>query len=252
MKNKIRLIINGAFGKMGSLAINTLNACDDFEVIGGLGRNDDLKKNLILKRPDLVLDLTRADCVFTHAQIFLETQTKFVIGTSGLDPKQIDFLKQNCQTLRLGGSIIPNFSIGSVLSTYFAKLAAPWFDAVEIIEMHHAQKTDSPSGTALHTAQSIAETKSSWPKMNPLLQAGREYRHQQIPIHAIRMPGLLAVQQTILGQPGETIELKHQIIDRQAYMPGLKLACREAIHLQELKVGLEHWLFQPQKMMEPI
>lgn len=252
MKNKIRLIINGAFGKMGSLAMNTLGACENFELMAGLGRNDDLKKVLDLKRPDLILDLTRADCVFANAKIFLETQTKFVIGTSGLAHNQIDFLEKNCQTQKLGGSIIPNFSIGSVLSTYFAKLAAPWFDAVEIIEMHHAQKQDSPSGTALYTAQSIAETKSSWPKMNPLAQAGREFRHQQIPIHAIRMPGLLAVQQTILGQPGETIELKHQIIDRQAYMPGLILACREAVHLTELKIGLEHWLFQSQPNTESI
>jgi 4-hydroxy-tetrahydrodipicolinate reductase len=250
MKPKARIIINGAFGKMGCLATTMLKASNEFSVVAELGRDDELQEELIKLKPDLVLDLTRADAVFNNAKTFLKTQTAFVIGTSGLNHEQIQELGRQCQEQKLGGIVVPNFSIGSVLTTYFAKLAAPWFDGVEIIEMHHAQKADAPSGTALHTAKTILDSKKKWPHINSNPQPGRDFFEQQIAIHAVRMPGLLAVQQTIFGQAGETIELKHQIIDRQAYMPGLKLACCEALKLNELKIGLEHWLFQSPSPVE--
>ena len=238
----IRIIINGAFGKMGIIASEFLKQEDDFIVIDRLGRGDDLAEVLAKKRPDLVIDLTRADCVYQNSQTYLDTKTRFVIGASGLTPAQIFELKETCQQQKLGGIIVPNFSIGSVLCTYFAKIAAPWFDGVDIIEMHHQQKTDSPSGTAIYTAAEIHQAKSEWPMMNSTAQPGREHFVHQIPIHSIRMPGLLAVQQTLFGQIGETISLNHQIIDRKAYMPGLKLACTKVMTLHELKIGLEHWL----------
>ncbi len=247
---KIRVIINGAYGKMGSIATQTLRESAEFDLIRGLGRSDDLIRTIKEEQPDLVLDLTRADCVFDNTKIFIETNTRFVIGTSGLKAEEINLIDKTCQEQKLGGIIVPNFSIGSVLTTYFAKLAAPWFDCAEIIEMHHAQKADSPSGTALHTAESIHTAKQEWPHLNSSPQTGREFFKHQIAIHSVRMPGLLAVQNTIFGQAGETIELKHQIIDRQAYMSGLKLACREVLNLKTLKVGLEHWLIQSARQGE--
>jgi len=238
----IRIIINGAFGKMGIIASEFLNQEDNFIVIDRLGRGDRLAEVLVHKKPDLVIDLTRADCVYQNCQSYLDTKTRFVIGASGLSPTQILELKEACQQKNLGGIIVPNFSIGSVLCTYFAKIAAPWFDGVDIIEMHHQQKADSPSGTAIYTAAEIHQAKSEWPMMNSTPQPGREHFVHQVPIHSVRMPGLLAVQQTLFGQIGETISLNHQIIDRKAYMPGLRLACTKVITIEELKIGLEHWL----------
>jgi 4-hydroxy-tetrahydrodipicolinate reductase len=242
MDKVIKIVINGAFGKMGSLALETLQQYPAFEIVATLGRNDDLKQNLKHFTPDVVLDLTRADCIYNNCLIYLEHKTKFVIGTSGLTSTQISHIQDVCRKESIGGLIVPNFSIGSVLCTYFSKIAAKWFDGVDILEMHHHQKIDSPSGTAIHTAEAIHNAKSEWPMVNTNPQPGREYYVHQIPIHSIRMPGLLAIQQILFGQIGETVSLNHQIIDRKAYMPGVKLACEKVIFLNELIIGLEPWL----------
>jgi len=240
--HKHQVIINGAFGKMGVLATKAIQNHDQFQVIKGLGRNDNLAQTLQDLKPDLVVDLTRADAVFANAKVFMAAQIPFVIGTSGLSLEQTEEIANTCAEIQLGGLIVPNFSIGAILTSHFATLAAPWFDGVEIVEMHHAQKADSPSATALHTAQEIHAIKPNWPNSKPT--PGREYFHHQIPIHAIRMPGLLALQQIILGQKGETIQLQHQIIDREAYMPGLLLACEKVLTLNHLHIGLEPWLLR--------
>lgn len=240
--NKIKTIITGAFGKMGLIASEALTNDDQFELVGRLGREDHLMTHIKNTMPNLIVDLTRADCVYDNCLKYLDCDIPFVIGASGLNPQQIDLIAQRCQSQQLGAVIVPNFSIGSVLCTQFAKIAAKWFDSVDIIEMHHHLKTDSPSGTAIHTAQAIHQVKSDWPQMNSNPSPGREHFIENIPIHAVRMPGILAMQQTLFGQMGETINLTHQIIDRKAYMPGLKLACQKALTLNELKVGLEHWL----------
>jgi 4-hydroxy-tetrahydrodipicolinate reductase len=244
MNEPMRIIINGAFGKMGRVASEFLQEIPSFQIVALLGRHDDLQQQLNNHRPDVVIDLTRADCIFSNCQIYLEQKIKFIIGTSGLKPDEIQSIQHMCHKLQLGGIIVPNFSIGSVLCTYFAKLAAPWFDGVDIIEMHHAQKADAPSGTAIHTANAIHQSKSDWPLMSTTPQNGREFFVHQIPIHAVRMPGVLAYQQTLFGQIGETISINHQIIDRKAYMPGLKLACEHILTLKELVIGLEQWLIQ--------
>lgn len=244
MNKPKHIIINGAFGKMGRITTEFLQELASFKVVALLGRGDNLQQNLITYQPDFVIDLTRADCVYQNCQIYLQQQTKFIIGTSGLKPHEIEYMQQTCRELQLGGIIVPNFSIGSVLCTYFAQLAAHWFDGVDIIEMHHAQKADAPSGTAIHTANAIHESKSNWPLMSTTPQPGRECFVHQIPIHSVRMPGVLAYQQTLFGQTGETVSIQHQIIDRKAYMPGLKLACDHIFDLKELVIGLEHWLIQ--------
>lgn len=240
--NKIKTIINGAFGKMGLITSETLAQDEQFELVARLGREDNLIECIQNLTPNLIIDLTVADCVYENCMKYLNFNVPFVIGTSGLKAEEIKNIAQICEAKKLGAIIVPNFSIGSVLSTQFAKIAARWFDAVDIIEMHHHQKIDSPSGTAIHTAQAIHEVKSDWPQMNSNPRPGREHFVHQIPIHSVRMPGILAIQQTMFGQIGETINLQHQIIDRKAYMPGLKLACHKVLELDTLKIGLEHWL----------
>ena len=229
---------------MGLTATEFLQQWSDIEIVGRLGRQDDLPQQIKSLNPDFIIDLTRADCVFQNCQIYLEHNLKFIIGASGLQHAEIEFIHHSCQKNQIGGIIVPNFSIGSVLCTYFAQVAAPWFDGVDIIEMHHPQKKDAPSGTAIHTANAIHAAKPNWPLVDTTPQEGRNFFKHQIPIHAVRMPGVLAYQQTLFGLPGETISLNHQIIDRKAYMPGLKLACEQILHLNELVIGLEHWLIK--------
>jgi len=246
MKNNspVRIIINGAFGKMGRMAYETLTNDPRFNVIGKLGRDSNIAVFLQTHETDVILDLTQADCVFDNCNQYLIHSIPFVIGTSGLNPAQINEIDSACLSKKLSAVIVPNFSIGSVLATHFAKVAAKWFDAVDITEMHHQHKLDSPSGTAIHTAHAIHSVKSYWPNMNSEPQPGREHYVHDIPIHSIRMPGILAIQQTLFGQPGETLSIHHQIIDRQAYMPGLKLACQKVCELSHLQVGIESWLLQ--------
>lgn len=244
MNKPSRIIINGAFGKMGSTATEFLQQWPAVEIIGLLGRQDHLTTQIKALKPDFIIDLTKADCVYQNTQIYLQENLKFIIGASGLKAPEIQHIRQTCQEKKIGGIIVPNFSIGSVLCTYFAQIAAPWFDGVDIIEMHHAQKADAPSGTAIHTANAIHEVKPEWPLIKTEPQNGREFFIHQIPVHAVRMPGLLAYQQTLFGQAGETISLNHQIIDRKAYMPGLKLACEHILSLNALVIGLEHWLIK--------
>ena len=244
MHKKIKIIINGALGKMGLLATQTIQQHGHFEIVGLLGKQDHLSTNIERLAPDVVLDLTRSDCIWDHCNIYLQHPVRFVIGTSGLTADQIEHLHHKCRQRQQGAVIVPNFSIGAVLTMQFAKQAAKWFDGVDIVEMHHHQKIDSPSGTAIHTAQLIHESKPDWPMVKTNPQPGRETYHHQIPIHSVRMPGLLAKQDILFGQVGETITLSHQTIDRKAYMPGVLLACQRVMELKELKIGLDHWLLE--------
>jgi 4-hydroxy-tetrahydrodipicolinate reductase len=245
-QQKIKIIVNGAFGKMGTLACEALSHHEHFEIIAKLSRKDDLSTSLQQFPADVVLDLTQADCVWDNVRIYQKFPIKFVIGTSGLHAEQIKEIQEHCLQKKQGAAIIPNFSIGAVMNMHFAQLSAKWFDSVDIIEMHHEQKLDSPSGTAIRTAQLIHEVKSQWPAMKSNPQPGRETYVHQIPIHSVRMPGILAVQQVMFGQAGETITLSHQTIDRKAYMPGVLLACEKVMTNTHLIVGLEHWLFENQ------
>lgn len=243
---KIKIIVNGAFGKMGALACDALTNDERFEIIAKLGRQDDLSISLQQYPADVVLDLTQADCVWDNCRIYRQFSIRFVIGTSGLSAEQIKEIQQHCLEEKQGAAIIPNFSIGAVMNMHFAQLSAKWFDSVDIIEMHHEQKLDSPSGTAIRTAQLIHDVKPEWPAIKSKPQPGRETYIHQIPIHSVRMPGILAVQQVMFGQAGETITLSHQTIDRKAYMPGVLLACEKVMSNEHLIVGLEHWLFENQ------
>jgi 4-hydroxy-tetrahydrodipicolinate reductase len=240
--NSFNIIINGAFGRMGSIACEYLAQFDNFSIVAKLGRQDNLEENLVRYRPDLILDLTCPECVYQNCLLYIKHQIRFVIGATGLKSDEVDNIRQQCQSQQLGGIIAPNFSIGSLLAIQFAKKAAKWFDGVDIIEMHHHLKVDSPSGTAIYAAEQIHQGKALWPEMKHESQPGRDLFVHNIPIHAVRMPGILAQQQILLGQIGETLSFQHQIIDRKAYMPGLKLACEKVMEIDDLNYSLERWL----------
>ena len=243
MFNKV--IVNGAQGKMGVLACKTIQEHPDFELVACLGRHDDLAEAITRTGANIVIDLTRADCVYENCLTIINQGAHPVIGTSGLLAEQIQTLQQGCDEKKLGGIIAPNFSISAVLMMRFAADAARLLPEVEIIEAHHPQKLDAPSGTAIKTAEVIAAARqkpASKLALKELLPGARGASHHDVPIHSLRLPGILARQSVIFGNTGETLTLTHDTIDRSSFMPGLILACQRVAQLNGLYYGLEHLL----------
>ncbi len=239
---QIRVIVNGAKGKMGVLACEAIQNHPDFELVGRLGRQDDLCQAIDATHAEIVIDLTRADCVFANSLSIIASGVHPVIGTSGLIDEQIQILKEHCAAKKLGGIIAPNFSISAVLMMRFAAEAARILPEVEIIEAHHQQKLDAPSGTALKTAEMIAQArvaKKTELPLHELVPGARGGAHHGVSIHSLRLPGILAHQQVIFGSPGETLAITHNSIDRASFMPGIILACQRVQKLDKLYYGLE-------------
>lgn len=237
-----RIIVNGAQGNMGTLACETIRNHPDFELVGELTHRDNLQDVIRVTKADIVIDFTRADCVYENCLTVIECGAHPVIGTTGLLDAQIQGLKERCDEHRLGGIIVPNFSIAAVLMMRFAEESARFFSEVEIVEAHHQRKLDSPSGTAMKTAEMIAKARRA--KKNDLalreiIPGARGCTYHDINIHSMRLPGLIARQQVIFGSQGETLTLTHESIDRVAYMPGLILACQRVQQLDSLYYGLE-------------
>ena len=241
-----RVIVNGARGKMGALACDTIKNNPDFELVGALTKQDNLRVAIADTAANIVIELTRADCVYENSLTIIESGAHPVIGASGLLDEQIQILKKLCATKKLGGIIAPNFSIGAILMMKFAAIAANLLPEVEIIEAHHQQKLDAPSGTALKTAEMIAEArkgkKGETLALHELVPGARGGVHQGVPIHSIRLPGILARQQIIFGTHGETLTITHDSIDRACFMPGIIMACQRVQQLDSLYYGLEQLL----------
>lgn len=240
-----RVIVNGATGKMGALTAQTFEKNPQFELVAKVDRHTSLSDAIKKNQPDIVVDFTTAAVAFENAKIIIESGTRAVIGTTGFTPAQIDQLKKTCTDQKLGAIIAPNFSIGAILLMRLAKESAKYIPHVEIIEAHHENKADAPSGTAIKTAEMINETRA---KTNPiksheLIAGARGADKDGIPIHSIRLPGFLGQQEIIFGSAGETLHLKHNTIDRNAFMPGVMLACEKVMGLKNLVYGLEDLLF---------
>lgn len=242
----IKVLVNGAFGRMGLITIKALSEDPRFDIVGQTGREYDLKKSINDSKADVVVDFTNPESVFDNTSIIIETGAHPVIGTSGLTTEQVKTLQDRAQKLELGGIIAPNFSLGAVLMLKYAKEIAKYMPHVEIIEMHHEQKLDSPSGTALRSAEILGEViqhkKESPTRSRETVKGARGALHHGIPIHAIRLPGFLAHQQIIFGNTGETLTLRHDSIDRLCFMPGVLFACEKVLSLKRLLYGLEELL----------
>ncbi len=239
-----RIIVNGAHGKMGRLAVATLSVQPDFKVVATLGREDNLAQTIKATSAEIVVDLTSATAVYKNTREIIEAGSCPVIGTTGLLPDQYINLKAFCDEKKLGGMIIPNFSIGGVLMMHFASIAAKYMSDVEIIEAHHPQKQEAPSGTAMKTAELIAQTRKEHTtySCHELLPGARGAVSREVPIHSLRVSGILAEQEVLFGQTGETLSIVHRTLDRVSFMPGLLLACQKVRSLTSLHYGLEHLL----------
>ena len=238
---KIKIIVNGAFGKMGALACTHIQAHPEFEFVASLGRNDNLAQAIKHTKAQIVVELTRADCVYANSLTIVHNNVHPIIGASGLTDQQIQELTLLCQAQQLGGMVIPNFSIGAALMNKCAQLIAKKLNNVEIIETHHPQKIDAPSSTSIKTAKLIAESRQGH-NINTSINAARGAVYYDIPIHSLRLPGTIANQQVIFGSVGETLTIAHDTLDRQAFMPGLIIACQQVQKIKTLEYGLENFL----------
>ena len=242
----IAVLINGAFGRMGQMTVKAISEHPAFKLVGQTGREYHLKKAIQDSKAQVVIDFTSPDAVYKNTLTIIETGAHPVIGTTGLTREQISALQNQALQLKLGGIIAPNFSLGAVLMVKYAKEIARYLNHVEIIEMHHDDKADSPSGTAIRSAEMMASVSN---KLNQpekpskeTIPGARGASYQGIPIHAIRLPGLLAHEQIIFGNTGETLTLRHDAIDRQCFMPGVCFACEKVLTLDKLIYGLEEIL----------
>lgn len=197
-------------------------------------------------QPDVIVDFTNADWTPKLAREALEAGIRLVIGTTGLSEDFVSELGAECSRRGLGAVIAPNFALGAVLMQHMARIGARFYQHAEIIEMHHDQKADAPSGTSLATARGMAEARKTPftrpPTHKETLSGTRGGESGGITIHSVRLPGLVAHQVVIFGGQGETLTIRHDSTGRESFMPGVMLAVREVMQRRELVVGLERLL----------
>ncbi|MGB1833320.1 MAG: 4-hydroxy-tetrahydrodipicolinate reductase [bacterium] len=242
----MRVLVNGAKGRMGQEVVKAVTAASDLELVDQTDLGDDLIARIKASQAQAVVDFTTASVAFENTRKILEAGVHPVIGTSGLLAEQVAELQQLAEDKGIGGLIAPNFAIGAVLLMKYAQDAAKYLPDVEVIELHHNRKADAPSGTAVKTAQLIAEARQETPKAlveeKELFEGARGSEVHGVRVHSLRLPGLVAHQEVIFGGIGETLTIRHDSIHRESFMPGVCLACRKVIGTQQLFYGLEHLL----------
>ncbi len=241
----IRVLVNGARGKMGVVCVKAVQEDPDLALAGRSDSGDDLQTVIHDAKPDVVLDFTTASAVMENINRIINEGVRPVIGTSGLVKAQVDEIREACKKRRIGGIVAPNFSISAVLMMKYAREAARHLPDVEIIELHHDKKEDSPSATAIRTAELISEIDvggRTAEKGKETIPGGRGADYLGVPIHAVRLPGLVAHQEVIFGGVGQTLTIKSDTFNREAFVPGILLACKKVVELDELYYGIEHFL----------
>ncbi len=247
MAEPIRVAVAGYRGKVGSVLAAAFLSEPGIEYVGGVELGDDLAAFLHEKRPRALVDFTQPSEALHNALAAVASGASPVIGTTGLSADAVDKLETACQSKGLGGIIAPNFAVGAVLMMHLADIAAPHFDAAEVIEMHHATKLDAPSGTALSTARRLAARRGGNPfshkKAETETLAGtRGGEAGGVSVHSVRLPGFVADQEVIFGLPGQTLTITHRTTSREAYVPGVVLAIRKVTSEARFYRGLDELL----------
>lgn len=247
----IKVAVCGAFGKMGKEVCQAVENSSDMElaakidIIGDVYKSIEEAYNTV--KFDVVVDFTQPKSIFENAKYCLNHEIKIVIGTTGLKDEEIAVLKTLSAQNKTGCLIAPNFSTGAVLMMMFSQMAAKYFDNAEIIELHHNQKKDAPSGTAIKTALMMSQAKETFKKGNcPETETIEGSRggtsYSDIQIHSVRMPGYIASQEVIFGSSGQIFKIRHDSMDRQCYMGGVLLAVRHVVDKNDFVYGLENIL----------
>jgi 4-hydroxy-tetrahydrodipicolinate reductase len=226
----IRVVLAGHRGRTGSALEPALAAAGDVEYLGGAGRGDDLAAILRDRGAHALVDFTHPSVALDNALAAAGAGAAPIVGTSGLPAAAVDRLEEACRAAGVGGIVAPNFAIGAVVMMHVAELAAPFFDAVEVIEMHHAGKADAPSGTALATARRLAAKRAGAFSYNRpekvTMDHTRGGEEGGVAVHSVRLPGVVADQEVLFGLPGQTLAVTHRTTSRECYAPGVLLALR--------------------------
>jgi 4-hydroxy-tetrahydrodipicolinate reductase len=233
----ISVAVVGATGRMGKLAIELIEAAQDLSLFAALDSKSDIAQT---NGADVVIDLTRFDVSQQVVEHALANNQKLVVGTSGWSASHLQQLEKKLETSSAAVVVIPNFSIGSMLATKFASEAAKFFDSIEIVETHHAGKIDSPSGTAVRTAELIAKSRDGKAVLVP--GVGQQARGEivaGVPIHSLRIDGVSAKQDVLLGAESELLTLSHETTSVRAYSAGILASIRFAAKSTGLTVGLQ-------------
>jgi 4-hydroxy-tetrahydrodipicolinate reductase len=232
---------------MGFTVCQAVNAASDLDLVTQIDQNDSLDL-LIEHKVDVMVDFTAPEVVMGHLEFALANNIHCVVGTTGWTPERLDQVRALQSKSQANVLIAPNFGLAAVLMMQFAAKAAPYFESVEIVELHHPRKADAPSGTARRTAELINEARAQ-AKSEPMPDATREELDGargavigDVRVHAVRLQGLVAHQEVILGGPGESLTIRHDSYDRESFMPGVILAVREIAKHPGLIYGLEDYL----------
>ncbi len=259
--NPIRVIVHGAAGKVGQEVVRAVCGEDDMQLVGAVDLKAagnslslpdgsgsvpfsiDFSDILTRCQPDVMVDFSIAKASMPAVRVATEKGVNLVIGTTGFSPDDIKEIERLASENKIGVVMAPNFALGAVLMMHLARIAAKYLDYAEIIELHHNRKADAPSGTAQLTARMMAAARGK-----PFLQpegkdaASRGEQVEGVNIHSVRLPGLMAHQEVILGAAGQTLSIRHDTINRECYMPGVMLAIRQVVKRKEFILGLDKLL----------
>ncbi|MDA4109858.1 dihydrodipicolinate reductase [Mycobacterium holsaticum DSM 44478] len=233
----------GAKGKVGATMVRAVQTAEDLTFTAGVDAGDPLSQ-LVDTDTDVVIDFTHPDVVMDNLKFLIDNGIHAVVGTTGFTDERLDQVRAwLADKADVAVLIAPNFAIGAVLSMQFARQAARFFESVEVIELHHPHKADAPSGTATRTARLIAEARKGLPP-NPdatstSLEGARGADVDGVPVHSVRLAGLVAHQEVLFGTQGETLTIRHDSIDRTSFVPGVLLAVRRVADRPGLTIGIE-------------
>jgi len=267
----IRVIICGAAGQVGQQLVESFSHEPDIETVGlvdigtiptGLKPfapraicTDNLGSAIERSNPEVIVDFTVASAARGNISLAIDRGVSPVVGTTGLSDEDIDLLRTKADKAGVGAFIAPNFAIGAVILMRLSEIAASHFDHIEIIELHHDQKSDAPSGTALHTARMIIEARGrpaiNVPTENFTVDGVRGGDYSGLRIHSVRLPGLVAHQEVLFGGLGQTLSIRHDSMSRESFVPGVVLAIHRVRDLSGLVIGLDKLLFDD-KSKNPI
>ncbi len=246
--SQIKVAVLGAKGRMGSEACKAVIEAPDLDLVAAIDLGDSLEE-LVAKGAHVVIDFTHPDSVMNNLEFAIKNGISVVVGTTGFDEKKLSQIRGWLSSSpKTGVLVAPNFGVGAVLMMQFAAKASKYFESVEIVELHHPNKADAPSGTAARTAELINEVRASVKKeampdaTTSSLDGARGAKIGDVHIHSVRLRGLVAHQEVILGDLGETLTIRHDSIDRSGFMPGVLLGVRKVISHPGLTFGLEHFM----------
>jgi 4-hydroxy-tetrahydrodipicolinate reductase len=224
---KIKVIVNGAKGRMGQETVKAIQKEADLDLVAQIDLGDNIAEAIKKHNAEVVVDFTHPESVMANIRMILTAGAHAVVGTTGISKEDLSEIERLCVQNKVNCLIAPNFAIGAVLMMQFAKEAAKHMKHAEIIEMHHQQKVDRPSGTAIKTAQMMKE----------VMGEGAD-----IPIHSVRLPGYVAHQEVIFGGLGQTLTIRHDTTSRESFMPGVIISIRKIKSLKGMVYGLENIL----------